>query len=88
MAAELWPRRRLLSIFTALFFCLGWASTRFGDLLRQAFPPDPMHFNRLIDWRMSLGRIAAPFRAFLERARLHEQFSGDGYRLDTLSRVT
>lgn len=60
----------------------------FDSMLRIAFPPDPLHIDRFADWRLALARIAAPFRAFLERARLHEQFSGDGYRLDTLSRVT
>lgn len=58
-----------------------------GDMLRIAFPPDPLHIDKFINWRSSLGRAVAPFRAFLARARLHEQFSGGGFRLDTVARL-
>ena len=84
-----------LSFVSAAFVGLGaWTvdliiacRERWVDLWRVAFPPDPLHLPEFADWRGSLGRAVAPFRAFIERARSHEAFSGSGFHLDTVARV-
>ena len=66
---------------------------RIGDLWHIAFPPDPnkvlahQHYERaLAEDRQR--RKDSRFADFMSRAGLHEQFSGGGFRLDTVSRLT
>lgn len=53
----------------------------FGALFRTAFPPDPLHLDRFTDWRMSLSRAVAPFKAFIARAMSHDQYLGGRFKL-------
>lgn len=80
--ASHWPRLfSLLDIFRNLFIWMGWLSRRFGNLLRVAFPPDPLHLDQFTDWRQSVDRIAAPFVAFIARAKSHAHYLGGRFKL-------
>lgn len=74
--ASHWPRIfSLLDIFAALFH-------RLGVLLRIAFPPgEPAHMRGVLDWRLSVNRVAAPFVAFIARAKSHDHYLGGRFKL-------
>lgn len=78
-----WPRIfSLLDIFRRLFFWMGWLSTRFGNLLRVAFPPpDPAHRLGELNWRRSISRMVEPFKAFVARVLNHPCYRGGRFKL-------
>lgn len=64
-----------------LDYLLSTALDRIGDMWRVAFPPDPLHVEQFTSWRLSASRLAAPFIAFIDRARRHDQYLGGRFKL-------